>query len=472
MKSSQPFSIKRRLTLSVSLLSCFLLIMTMYFSYSSAQHEVGEVYDARLGQTAKLMLMAWSIAPEKDSLQQHQQQFEQWRTNLRRLAREDDDEGTAFGHPYEQNLVLQFFRHGDLIWSSDSSLTALGSEKQKNGFRDTQMNGERWRIFQLSSPPDSGHSEWIVVAENHRIRNEIISEIALSTALPQLILLPALLVLLLWLIDKHFHPIEELRTAISHRSVSKLDRINVEHPTLELDPLVDTLNQLLNELEQAWQREKRFTRTAAHELKTPLTILRLNAENALASESPQQLSHDLNNILKSIDRTDRLIHQLLTLAKVDNASDLACDSVELDKLLQSVMADMALLALKQQQELSLQSEEVSLQGDKTLLEALFRNLLDNAIRYSGAQSEIDISVVETHQYVDVLVADNGSAIDEASRGKLFEPFFRANSEKGDGAGLGMAICQDIAKLHNATLELLPRSEHRNVFRVRFWRTNP
>lgn len=105
--------------------------MTMYFSYSSAQHEVGEVYDARLGQTAKLMLMAWSIAPEKDSLQQHQQQFEQWRTNLRRLAREDDDEGTAFGHPYEQNLVLQFFRHGDLIWSSDSSLTALGSDKQK-----------------------------------------------------------------------------------------------------------------------------------------------------------------------------------------------------------------------------------------------------------------------------------------------------------------------------------------------------
>ncbi|OQK36607.1 signal transduction histidine kinase [Vibrio vulnificus] len=450
--------------------------MTMYFSYSSAQHEVGEVYDARLGQTAKLMLMAWSIAPEKDSLQQHQQQFEQWRTNLRRLAREDDDddddEGTAFGHPYEQNLVLQFFRHGDLIWSSDSSLTALGSEKQKNGFRDTQMNGERWRIFQLSSPSDSGYSEWIVVAENHRIRSEIISEIALSTALPQLILLPALLVLLLWLIDKHFHPIEELRTAISHRSVSKLDRINVEHPTLELDPLVDTLNQLLNELEQAWQREKRFTRTAAHELKTPLTILRLNAENALASESPQQLSHDLDNILKGIDRTDRLIHQLLTLAKVDNASELACDSIELDKLLQSVMADMALLALKQQQELSLQSEEVSLQGDKTLLEALFRNLLDNAIRYSGAQSEIDISVVETHQYVDVLVADNGSAIDEASRGKLFEPFFRANSEKGDGAGLGMAICQDIAKLHNATLELLPRSEHRNVFRVRFWRTNP
>ncbi|KFK62273.1 histidine kinase, partial [Vibrio vulnificus] len=163
-----------------------------------------------------------------------------------------------------------------------------------------QMNGERWRIFQLSSPPDTGHSEWIVEAENHRTRNEIISEIALSTALPQLILLPALLVLPLWLIDKNLHPIEELRTAISLRSFSKPDRINVEHPTLELDPLVDTLNQLLNELEQAWQREKRFTRTAAHELKTPLTILRLNAENALASESPQQLSHDLNKIPKGI----------------------------------------------------------------------------------------------------------------------------------------------------------------------------
>ncbi|MCG6258601.1 two-component sensor histidine kinase, partial [Vibrio furnissii] len=120
------------------------------------------------------------------------------------------------------------------------------------------MNGERWRIFQLSSPPDSGHSEWIVVAENHRVRNEIISEIALSTALPQLILLPALLVILLWLIDKNFRPIESLRAAISHRSANKLDRIEVDQPTQELTPLVDALNQLLSALEQAWQREKRF----------------------------------------------------------------------------------------------------------------------------------------------------------------------------------------------------------------------
>lgn len=439
----------------------------MYFSYASARHEVSEVYDARLGQTAKLMLMAWSISPEQDSLQQHQGQFEQWMVNLRKLARKDDEESTDFGHPYEQNLVLQFFRHGELIWSSDSQLSSLASFSQRNGFRDVSMNQQTWRVFQLSSPAGSGHSEWIVVAENHRIRNEIISEIALSTALPQLILLPALLVLLLWLIDKHFHPIEELRTAISHRSVSKLDRISVEHPTRELDPLVETLNQLLNQLEQAWQREKRFTRTAAHELKTPLTILRLNAENALSSENPQQLAHDLGNILKGIDRTDRLIHQLLTLARVDNLNELHRESIALNHLLQTLIADMALLALKQQQEISLQCPDIQLLGDKTLLEVLFRNLIDNAIRYSGANSEIEVKVQESDLGIEVLVSDNGKDIDEETRNKLFEPFFRANSEKGDGAGLGMAICQDIAKLHNATLELLPRSEQRNVFRVRF-----
>lgn len=105
--------------------------------------------------------------------------------------------------------------------------------------------------------------------------------------------------------------------------------------------MVEALNSLLFELEQAWEREKRFTRAAAHELKTPLTILRLNAENALQSNDPDHLRSDLQNILKGIERTDRLIHQLLTLAKVDSLSERVFKTVELTPLLQTVVADLS-----------------------------------------------------------------------------------------------------------------------------------
>lgn len=307
----------------------------------------------------------------------------------------------------------------------------------------------------------------MVVAEKQKIRKEIIHEIALSTSIEQLLLLPTLLLLLFWLIDRYFRPINDLRTAITQRNVHRLDRIHVTDNTTELAPLVEALNSLLSELEQAWQREKRFTRAAAHELKTPLTILRLNVENALESNDPEQLRGDLHNILQGIERTDRLIHQLLTLAKVDSLSERVFDNVELTPLLQTVVADLAPLALRQDQDISLSPAEVTLSGDKMLLEVLFRNLVDNAIRYSGAHSEIQVSVQENRNAIKILVSDTGPAIPQETRERIFEQFYRGHSEKGDGAGLGMSICKDIATLHSATIELITRENGKNTFVVAF-----
>ncbi|NAX29507.1 two-component sensor histidine kinase, partial [Vibrio sp. V37_P2S8PM304] len=331
------------------------------------------------------------------------------------------------------------------------------------GFGNRDIEGEQWRFFQLHATAD----EYVVVAEKHSIRQEMIDEIALSTALPQLILIPALMALLIFLIDKNFRPISELRSAIAQRSAHKLDRIYVANQTLELSPLVDTLNELLEQLEQAWQREKRFTRMAAHELKTPLTILRLNAENAINSETRHQLEQDLDNILKGIDRTDRMLHQLLTLAKVESITNVHKQPCELKTLLQSVVADLAPLALRHHQTLSLEGDNVTIDGDEVLLGILFRNLVDNAIRYSGDHSVIDVVIKQHADGIDVTVSDNGANLSDETRDKLFDNFYRANTEKGDGAGLGMSITRDIAQLHNASITLLPRTQDKNTFRIRF-----
>lgn len=466
MKNKRLFSIKRRLTLTSVLLSTGLMLISLYFSYTNAKHEVAEVYDARLGQSAKLLLMATSVSGKALAAQDQRKHFDQWMENIQRLSKANDDVATLFGHPYEQYFLFQFYRDGKLLFSSDAHLPPLSSDKEAMGFFDINLNGERWRYFQLSQP-EGYNDEYVLVAEKQSIRDEAVNEIASSTALPQLILIFCLIVVLIVLIERSFQPIQSLQSAIAIRSVHKLDRIYVEEPTVELSPLVETLNQLLSELEQAWEREKRFTRMAAHELKTPLTVLRLNAENALRSTNPEQLKHDLDRILKGIERTDRLIHQLLMLAKVESTQTLAKQPVDLAHVIKQVIADLAPIAFKQDQQLSFSGESPRLWGDELLLGILFKNLLDNAIRYSGHASQIEVQLSYHDDEIEVQVSDTGVPIDDLTREKMFENFYRANSQKGDGAGLGMSICRDIAALHGGQVMLLPRSNERNTLVVRF-----
>ncbi|ENM5815737.1 sensor histidine kinase N-terminal domain-containing protein [Vibrio mimicus] len=442
------------------------MLISLYFSYTNAKHEVAEVYDARLGQSAKLLLMATSVSGKALAAQDQRKHFDQWMENIQRLSKANDDVATLFGHPYEQYFLFQFYRDGKLLFSSDAHLPPLSSDKEAMGFFDINLNGERWRYFQLSQP-EGYNDEYVLVAEKQSIRDEAVNEIASSTALPQLILIFCLIVVLIVLIERSFQPIQSLQSAIAIRSVHKLDRIYVEEPTVELSPLVETLNQLLSELEQAWEREKRFTRMAAHELKTPLTVLRLNAENALRSTNPEQLKHDLDRILKGIERTDRLIHQLLMLAKVESTQTLAKQPVDLAHVIKQVIADLAPIAFKQDQQLSFSGESPRLWGDELLLGILFKNLLDNAIRYSGHASQIEVQLSYHDDEIEVQVSDTGVPIDDLTREKMFENFYRANSQKGDGAGLGMSICRDIAALHGGQVMLLPRSDERNTLVVRF-----
>ncbi len=446
------------------ILTLTMVSLALLFSAMSTKHETQEVYDARLGQTAKLLLLTTSSFESQLSKASIQSQFEAWMQKIRQLSDSDDDP-TEYGHPYENNIVFQLYKNNALVWSSRKDAGVLSPSPEFSGFGDREVDGREWRIFQLHSTD----SEFVLVAEKHSIRQEIINEVVLSAILPQMILFPLFIVILIYFIGKSFRPISELRLAISQRSIEKLDRIYVSNQTLELSPLVDTLNQLLEQLEMAWQRERQFTRMAAHEIKTPLTILRLNAENALHSQDKEQLEQDLSNLLKGIDRTDRVLHQLLTLAKVDSITNLEKQEVVLNNVLQSTLSDLAQLALRNDQHLSLEGDTCSIQGDAFLLGLLFRNLIDNAIRYSGNGSNIDVHLVASDYWYEVFISDTGQNISDEAREKLFDSFYRANTEKGDGAGLGMSIARDIAQLHNARLELMPREDNRNTFRIRFKR---
>ncbi len=467
MKNNQGkiFSIKKRLTISVVALSSILILISLLFSFSSSRHEIQEVYDARLGQSAKMLLLSMPISEQSLEKDEAKAMFDVWMQRISKQAKGDDDP-TPFGHPYEQNILVQFYLGNTFIWSSIPAIGNLKHDPNYAGFGYMTIEGKPWRYFQLPLPKGlTEKKEYIIVAEKESIREEMMHELALSSALPQLILIPCLAVIMVFLIGKHFKPISELKFAIAQRNANKLDSIYVTNPTQELSPLVSALNGLLNELDQAWQREKRFTRMAAHELKTPLTILRLNAENALASQNKEQLSQDLNNILKGIDRTDRMIQQLLTLAKVESIQEMHFNKFDLTKLSQSVIAERAPLALRNQQEFIFEAEDISIHGDEALLRVLLTNLIDNAIRYSGHGAQIIVRIEEELTLVKLFVSDTGKPITPETREKMFDNFYRANTEKGDGAGLGMSITRDIAKLHGGSVELLPREDERNTLLV-------
>ena len=164
-------------------------------------------------------------------------------------------------------------------------------------------------------------------------------------------------------------------------------------------------------------------------------------------------------MLLALDRSDRLLRQLLTQARIDNQQGLELTELNLNQLLQGTLATLAPIALKKDQQLSLEGpEQLTVMGQATLLELMFSNLIDNALRYTQAQGEIAVEVRHEGNRVRVDIRDNGPGIPTAALSRLCERFFRVNPQQGDGVGLGMAIVSRIAQLHGADLDIHNRSE--------------
>lgn len=469
-ESKPVLSIKKRLITLTVAAATVLIAISWSLIFAESKHEIDEIFDARLGQSAKLLALS---APQllKMPAEQMDQFYEDWYRGISNHASFSDDDPTPFGHPYEQKLMFQLFdTRGKVLLRSPGAPSHPLSATDNIGYHPITFDDQLWRSFQIRLPFNDTNQDaaFLVVAEKQAIRDELIDEIAFSTGIPQLLLIPCLALAIILLVNYVMLPVGELQQALSQRTINKLHAIRVSQPTVELKPLIDQLNYLLSELDKAWVREKRFTHTAAHELKTPLAVLRLNAENALSSDNPADLQSDLSHILKGIDRTDRLIQQLLMLARVESGNTFSFSHLDLMECLREVIASLAPLALKQEQNLSLDGPpSLTIEANLPLLHSLFSNLIDNATRYAGEHADINISVQTSDpDHVLIRVCDSGQPIPDAIRERMFEKFFRANTERGDGAGLGMSIIRDIAELHGGTISLEPQSSTgKNCFQV-------
>jgi two-component system sensor histidine kinase TctE len=273
--------------------------------------------------------------------------------------------------------------------------------------------------------------------------------------IPQLILILLTSTFLLTGLKKGLKPLHLLADKIAQRSSRDLSPIPETHVFLEVRTLTDTINELLEAHTQAIATQQRFIANAAHQLRTPLAGLKLQAERALREQDIAAMKPALQQIQNSADRMSHLTTQLLVLAKSEPLSgDYELLPVELCKLARQTCMDWVPKALQRNMELSFESteEEVNVMGDEILLRELLGNLLDNAISYSYENGNI---WVKLHRYPNpcLTVEDDGPGVPDTELERVFERFYRIPGSPGNGCGLGLSIVKEIADLHKARFEL-------------------
>ena len=296
---------------------------------------------------------------------------------------------------------------------------------------------------------------WLHVAESATIRDELAHEIAKQTLWPAIALLPIVLLLLTLIIRSSLKPLKQLTANIKKRDPKNLTPIKLEHTPKEMKPVMEALNNLFGRLSDAISREQRLTADAAHELRTPLSVIMLHAQNAMAALSDEERDSALKELEFGVKRVSRLLEQLLTLSKV-SPEIIPKEPLIFYPLCQEVMAQIAVSIFEKDQELELvcldENRDLYVHGSAFLIEILLRNLLDNAKEYAPNNGLIKIHINKRDKFLLLYVEDNGDGVSEKNIQRLTDRFYREHQNKGKGAGLGLSLVRSIVEFHGGEIE--------------------
>ena len=249
----------------------------------------------------------------------------------------------------------------------------------------------------------------------------------------------------------------QLEKTLATRSTSDASPLRLEEYPEEFQPMLQALNQLLLRIQQDNERNKRFSADAAHELRTPMTALKTQAQLALEMTEPQEQQKAIRNVIISVNRSIHLIQQLLTLSRLDYEEKLQeAAPINLENIAAELIAFMYPQALEKEIEIELNTMVTTppiIYGNESALGILLRNLIDNAIRYSPEKARIEVMITENQESIVLQVIDNGPGIPEEYRPQVFNRFFRILGTKQTGSGLGLAIVKQIISLHQAEISL-------------------
>jgi len=435
MKLTQRLSLKLRLTLLFLALS-----LTAWFAASLvAWQQTRDTLD-KLFDTQQMLFAKRLLTMDLDEIRAPERMRE-----VPKKAKHGrlDDDALAFAI---------YTPDGRMVLNDGENGRDIPYHYRRDGFDNGQLNddNDEWRFLWLTAPDGKYR---VVVGQEHEYRQEMALDVVRSQFTPWLVALPIMLLVLIVLLSRELRPLKKLSQTLRARTPDATDRLATQGVPIEVRPVVDALNQLFARTQAMMARERRFTSDAAHELRSPLTALKVQTEVAqLSLDDPQAQAKALTQLHAGIDRASRLVEQLLTLSRLDSLESL--DDVEplnMADLLQSVVMDSYHPAQQAGIEIRLNilDPQVTHTGQQLLLSLLVRNLLDNAVRYSPRGSRVEVTL-DTHS---VIVRDNGPGIAPDALTRIGERFYRPPGQDQTGSGLGLSIVKRIAALHRMTVTL-------------------
>lgn len=366
-------------------------------------------------------------------------------------------------HPLP-HVVIQTWRPGDGTLPGHTSDPTVLLPRAVQGFSSVHgANGNLWDVFALQAG-----DAWVQIAEQRAVRTDNAWRVAMWAAVPVLLLLPVLVWMVRASVRMSLRPLGLIGERVALADLNHLEPVDIHGAPEELHPFLGSINRMMARLSTLIQAERTFIADAAHELRSPITALQLQADN-LRHAPPAAFNDRLDDLQRGIRRTATLVTQLLGLARAEIGANLPPTAVSLPQLVTDVVTDLLPLAIDRGVDLGVeQLDDASVDAHETDLRMLVKNLIDNAIRYGGRGCRIDVSVRRGDDHVVIEIADDGPGIPEAERSRVFDRFYRGTATDEEGSGLGLAIVQTVAANLGGDIHLAGRDDggHGLVAQVR------
>ena len=433
------YSIKTRLLAAITIALTLATLCAAAAIYFSVENEINRLLDNSLRQVA----LAYQNVRSQDILRIRRDFFAQ-----------------------DESIVVQIIDPNTGAKALSRSMDPLPIADQI-GFSNVKIGGEIWRLYTTQN----SYGPIIEVAQPTFVRSEIALQSAKSVLLPLFFMLVLIALVCQIIIGQGFRALSRTASAIGRRSPSSLTPLSLKGLPAEIEPLVSSLNNLLEQLSDSLKAQKRFASDAAHELRTPLTALTLQIQLAERAKTEEARQKAFGRLKDGIKRATRLVTQLLTMARLDpdNRSQPLLP-LDLTALAHSVCDELAPLAAQKNIELKAASDKPAVAiANEDALRLLMNNLCDNAMRYTPADGHIEIRTYIRASKAFIEVCDDGPGVPETERERIFERFYRAEGTKTiPGTGLGLAIVRRVAELHGGTPSLDAGLNGKGVcFRISF-----
>ena len=410
-------SLQVRISIALILMFLPLSIIAGAFSYYQTYHEAEELQDDLLRQTAAY------INPKTTDY-------------------------TQIGS--ENHILIQTFGQEDTVPLSDTLGEGFHTIKGSVDDDDDDDDDDEYRAYIRQTPQGK-----IAVLQETEYRDDLAATAAYQSVLPLLIALPLMILLTVWITYRAMRPVKTLSASLSKRRSDDLSPLDGEGVPSEIQGFVTAINQLLQRTGENIRRQQRFIADAAHELRSPLTALSLQAERLTKLPQSDEAREQTGLILQSIQRNRHLLEQLLTHARAQGSeTQRNLTDISLQAQFRRVLQELMPLALDKQQDIGVAVEnDLRIRADDTEIYTLIKTFTDNAIRYTPAGGRIDIGFSETPTTLAIWVEDDGPGIPTAERSRVTDAFYRILGTEQQGTGLGLSIADAIAKRYGGKLIL-------------------